>query len=285
MALIYKKVVVIGATSGIGRELARKFVESGSSVVIVGRRKENLDEFVSKYGSDKVSAKVFDVMQLQQVCLSLDEQLRVNTNQSQIPQFASEVLSEHPDVDCVFVNSGIQRPFNFTKIETVDLGIFDQELTTNYSAPVHLTKAFLPHLQKQKAQGQTALVYTTSMLALIPSTRVPNYGASKAALHHFILSLRSQLSNVNGPKVIEIFPPAVQTELHDTKHQPDLKDGHLMGMPLNDYIKETWASFTQGKEQIIVAATQGVFDSFEPKRQEIFHQWSARSDMKKFQRE
>jgi len=67
MALIYKKVVVIGATSGIGREIARKVVEFGSSVIVVGRRKENLDAFVEQYGSDKVSAKVFDVTQLQQV--------------------------------------------------------------------------------------------------------------------------------------------------------------------------------------------------------------------------
>jgi NADP-dependent 3-hydroxy acid dehydrogenase YdfG len=68
MALVYKKVVVIGATSGIGREIAKKVVESGSSVIVVGRRKEKLDEFVSQYGSHNVKAKVFDVMQLQQVC-------------------------------------------------------------------------------------------------------------------------------------------------------------------------------------------------------------------------
>jgi short-subunit dehydrogenase involved in D-alanine esterification of teichoic acids len=199
----------------------------------------------------------------------------------------SEVLSEHPDLDCVFVNSGIQRPFNFKQPETVDLDIFDEELITNYTAPVYLTKALLPHLQKQKAQGPTALVYTTSMIASIPMTRVPNYGASKAALHHFILALRSQLSTVNGPKVVELFPPAVQTELHDTKHQPDLKDGHLMGMPLDEYINETWSTFVQGEEQILVAASKGLFDAFESKRQEIFQQWNDRSEqvMKRFLRD
>ncbi|CRG87058.1 hypothetical protein PISL3812_04073 [Talaromyces islandicus] len=274
MALVYKKVLVIGATSGIGREIARKVVEAGSSVIIVGRRKKNLDEFVNQYGGDKVKAKVFDVIQLKQLSL-------------EIPQFVSEVISEHPDIDCVFINSGIQRPFNFTQSETVDLDIFDQELVTNYTAPVYLTKAFLPHLQKQKSQGPTALVYTTSQLALIPTTRAPNYGASKAALHHFILALRSQLSTVNGPKVVELFPPAVQTELHDTKHQPDLKDGHLMGMPLDEYINETWSMFVQGEEQVVVAASQGIFDAFELKRQEIFHQRNEQAGrfMKRFLRE
>jgi short-subunit dehydrogenase involved in D-alanine esterification of teichoic acids len=59
------------------------------------------------------------------------------------------------------------------------------------------------------------------------------YCATKAALHHLILTLRAQLS-VSNPnvKVIEILPPAVQTELHDAKHQPDIKDGRNFGMPL-----------------------------------------------------
>jgi NADP-dependent 3-hydroxy acid dehydrogenase YdfG len=75
MSLVYKKVLVIGATSGIGREIARKVVEAGSSVIIVGRRKENLDEFVSQYGGDKVTAKAFDVTHLQQVCADRQENI------------------------------------------------------------------------------------------------------------------------------------------------------------------------------------------------------------------
>lgn len=72
-------------------------------------------------------------------------------------------------------------------------------------------------------------------MALVPMTRCPKYGASKAALHHFILTLRSQIKDAPGDvRVFEILPPAVQTELHDPKHQPDLKNGHLIGMPLED---------------------------------------------------
>lgn len=67
MSFPYKKVLIIGATSGIGKALAVKLVENGTQIVIAGRRKENLDEFVQQYGSDKVASKVFDVMQLDQV--------------------------------------------------------------------------------------------------------------------------------------------------------------------------------------------------------------------------
>ncbi|CAG8022040.1 unnamed protein product [Penicillium salamii] len=253
MAFPYKKVLIIGATSGIGKTFADKVIQNGSKLIAAGRRKENLKDITQQYGSDKVSVKVFDVMQLEQ-----------------IPQFASEIIAENPDLDCIFVNSGIQRPFDFSKPETVDVDIFDQELITNYTSAVRLTKAFLPHLQSLDVQ--TAIAFTTSQMALVPMMRCPNYGASKAALHHFILALRTQLQDGRGNvKVLEIYPPAVQTELHDAKHQPDLKDGHLIGMPLQEFVDEVWDRISQGEEQIPVGSAQDIFNAFEIKRQELYH--------------
>jgi short-subunit dehydrogenase involved in D-alanine esterification of teichoic acids len=179
------------------------------------------------------------------------------------------VVADCPNLDCVFINSGIQRPFDFAQPETVDLDIFDQELITNYTSAVRLAKAFIPHLQKR--QSKTAIAFTTSQMALVPMLRCPNYGASKAALHHFILTLRTQLKSGPGNiKVLEIYPPAVQTELHDTKHQPDLKDGHMIGMPLQQFIDETWDKLSNGEDQIPIGSARDVFDAFETKRQEIY---------------
>ncbi|KAB8071868.1 hypothetical protein BDV29DRAFT_192947 [Aspergillus leporis] len=240
MSFPYKKVLVL--------------VENGTQIAIAGQRKENLKAFVQQYGSDKVTSKVFDVINLEA-----------------IPQFATEVISENPDIDCVFVNSGIQRPFDFAKTESVDLDIFDQELITNYTSAVRLAKAFLPHLQKQSTQ--TFIVFATSQMALVPMMRCPNYGASKAALHHFTLALRTQVKDGPGNvKVLEIYPPAVQTELHDAKHPPDLKDGHLIGMPLQEFIDEVRAKLVQGEEQIPVGSAKDTFEAFEVKRQEIYQQ-------------
>ena len=67
MSFPYTKVLVIGATSGIGKALATKLVQNGTQVIIAGRRKENLDEFVKENGSEKVKYKVFDVMNLEAV--------------------------------------------------------------------------------------------------------------------------------------------------------------------------------------------------------------------------
>lgn len=177
----YKEFLVIGATSGIGKALATKLVENGTPVIISGRRKENLDVFVEEHGSDKVKTRVFDIMQLDKVNPNNHKNLERSSliwMITQIPQFAAEVIADNPDLDCIFVNSGIQRPFHFSRPDTIDLDVFNQELITNYTSAVHLTKAFFPHLQAQ--QSQTALAFTTSQLALVPMMRCPNYGASKA---------------------------------------------------------------------------------------------------------
>ena len=67
MPFPYKKVLVIGATSGIGEALAARFVKEGSYVIVVGRRKERLAEFVHKHGNDKASAVPFDITELDKI--------------------------------------------------------------------------------------------------------------------------------------------------------------------------------------------------------------------------
>jgi short-subunit dehydrogenase involved in D-alanine esterification of teichoic acids len=168
----------------------------------------------------------------------------------------------------VFLNSGIQRGFNFAKPETVDMDVVSEEFTTNYLSYLALTKAFLPFLQAKNTES--SLVYTGSALALIPLPVCPNYCASKAALHHFILCLRRQLQG-SQIKVVEILPPAVQTELHDEKHQPHNKNGRLMGMPLDEFTDEAYRGLIEGLDQIPVGMAKKIFEAFETKRQEIFN--------------
>lgn len=63
----YKKVLVIGATSGIGEDLASRLVSEGSTVIVTGRRKDKLEQFVHKHGKDKSSAVPFDITELEKI--------------------------------------------------------------------------------------------------------------------------------------------------------------------------------------------------------------------------
>ena len=67
MPFQYKRVLVIGATSGIGEALASRFVAEGSNVIVVGRRKERLEQFVHKHGKDKSTAVPFDITELDKI--------------------------------------------------------------------------------------------------------------------------------------------------------------------------------------------------------------------------
>lgn len=61
MPLPYKKVVVVGATSGIGAEFAERLVEEDVYVIATGRREDRLKAYLDKVGSSKASTLAFDI--------------------------------------------------------------------------------------------------------------------------------------------------------------------------------------------------------------------------------
>ena len=60
-------------------------------------------------------------------------------------------------------------------------------------------------------------------------------------------------------------------ELHDKKHQPDLKNGESIGMPLTEFTDEAYEGLAAGKEEVTVQQAKQWYDKFEPRRQEVFH--------------
>ncbi|KAF9890681.1 hypothetical protein FE257_005547 [Aspergillus nanangensis] len=230
--------------------MANKMLEHNIQVTAVGRRKERLDAWVRENGADKAHSVVFDI-----------------SNLDDIPQFVTKVTGEYPDIDCVFINAGFQRATDFTSPQTVDLPMYHQIMHVNYTAAVTLANTFLPFLSgKTTATGlilydtPNNLSYCESMLrawkstqsnlAIVPAASMPGYCASKAALNTFAMCLRAQLngdkSNVN---VIEVFPPAVQTELHDYM---GAEKGRQMGMPLEEFTNKAWQGLIKGDDEVYV---------------------------------
>jgi short-subunit dehydrogenase involved in D-alanine esterification of teichoic acids len=127
-----------------------------------------------------------------------------------LPTDTVRIVSKYPNLDCVFLNSGKQSVIHLSKPAEVDLDAFHDEMNTNFSRLVDLSIKFLPHLQQKPFP--TALVITGTNLAIVPAVLMPAYSASKAALNAFVYCLRRQIEGSNT-KIIEIWPPAVQSKL------------------------------------------------------------------------
>ena len=129
MSYPHSCVLLVGATSGIGLAMAERFIAAGSKVIAVGRRRDRLDAFVDKHGSAKAGSIPFDIV-----------------NSAGVPQFVEEATSRYPEIDCVYLNAGRSRGYNFAKPNEVNLDSFRGDIELNFLSFVDLTKAFLPFL-------------------------------------------------------------------------------------------------------------------------------------------
>ncbi|KAI0379430.1 NADP-dependent dehydrogenase-like protein [Hypomontagnella monticulosa] len=242
----YKKVLLIGATSGIGLELAEQLVQKGVYVISVGRRQSRLDSFVSAHGSSKAAGVAFDIAEI-----------------AKIPSFAETVIKQHPDLDCIVLNAGVQYVMDFSKPHTVDMAKIQNEININYIAMVGITHAFMPFFQANSINKEVAFIYTTTSLMSMPYPMVLNYSASKAALHAFIICIREQFKQKPESKIntVELVVPLVQTELHDG--QPGWSPDFNPGMPVKQFVSESIAGFEAKEETVAIGQAKQIFDEFE----------------------
>ncbi|KAK0111229.1 hypothetical protein ONS95_001604 [Cadophora gregata] len=156
-------------------------------------------------------------------------------------------------IDCVFLNAGVQGHYDVSAPETIEFKKFNDEMTTNYTSLVALTFTFLPHLKAKSQAGPASVIFTGRQLAVIPAAILPAYSASKAALNVFTLCLRGSKAAGSEVKIIEIYPPPVQTKIHDYM-TPDI--GCKMGMPLHAFTEQAYAGLVSGSDQIIIGGPE-----------------------------
>jgi uncharacterized oxidoreductase len=201
-------ILITGGGTGIGRALAEALLARGNKVIVTGRREAALKEAAA--ANPGMAFATLDI-----------------TDAAAIQTFAAKVTKDHPALNVVINNAGIM------KVEDLKAGAFDLEtvestITTNLLGPIRLTAALLPHLLAQPA---ATVMTVSSGLAFVPLAATPTYCATKAAIHSWSQSLRSQLAGTSV-EVLELAPPAVAT---------DLMPGHAenpRSMPLADYTAE-----------------------------------------------
>lgn len=224
MKLGSNTVLVTGGASGIGLALAERFLRAGSEVVICGRREEKLREARERLPG--IHTSVCDV--------------ETESGRAALSEWATR---EFPGLNVLVNNAGIQERIELTR--EAEWPLARREIAINLEAPIHLTMLLLPHLMRR---GEAAIVNITSGLAFAPLASVPIYCATKAALHSFTLSLRRRLSGT-GVQVIEILPPAVNTDLGGPGR-------HTFGVPVGELTDAVMPRLERGELEIAYGFAQ-----------------------------
>ncbi|MFE4874561.1 SDR family oxidoreductase [Streptomyces sp. NPDC056682] len=210
MDLSNRTVFIVGGTSGIGRELARRFAAAGSTVAVGGRSAEALaelsDEGIGTFGIDV-------------------------TDGASVARARDAVLDRYPELDTVVTMPGVmlledlRDPAHFEAAQTT--------IDTNLVGTIRVIDAFTPHLVHR---GAGTFITVTSGIAFLPFPPMPTYAASKAAVHAYSEALRAQLDGT-GVGVVELVPPAVATAGQE-KVNPQ-------ALPLDDFATEVMQLLSQ----------------------------------------
>jgi len=192
-------VLITGASSGIGAELARQFAAAGARVALASRDRERLQQVAAECASR--GSETFVVagdVGIEQDCRHIVE--------ATVAQFGQ--------LDVLVNNAGIGSSGLFADV--TDLSIFETLMRVNYLGSVWCTAHALPHLMRTRGR----IVAISSLTGLTGVPKRTAYAATKHAMAGFFDSLRIEVAD-SGVSVTVIYPGFVFSEINQRALSPD----------------------------------------------------------------
>ena len=186
MQLKNARILLTGASGGLGHELASQLSTAGAALLLAGRDERRLNE-VRAALPEEAAVVVADLTSTDGIARTARaaEQFRAN----------------------VLINNAGACAFGL--LENQPWATVEQVLATSLEAPIHLTHALLPWL---RAQPQAAIVNIGSVVGFAPEFGMSIYGATKA----FVLFLSQGMSLELSPKgvyVQAVLPAATRSDI------------------------------------------------------------------------
>lgn len=200
-----RRIILTGASEGIGRALALALARARTRVVLAARDASRLESLARecRAAGGEAHAVPTDV-----------------ANSHDCEWLVGESMRLLGGIDTLVNNAGITMWSRFDALK--DLEVFERLLEVNYLAPVRLTSLALPHLKASKG----LMVAVSSLAGLTGVPERTAYSGSKHALIGFCDSLRIELAG-SGVDVTVVAPDFVVTETHKRAMGPD-------GQPLGE---------------------------------------------------
>ena len=204
--------IVTGAARGIGRAVARRFLDEGWRVGLIDIDGPALDATTSQFDAPARTIAI--------ACDVADPQ--------RLPAAIDAVAARFGRIDALVNNAGIAvfKPLLETRFDE-----WQRVLDVNLSGPFIGTQACVPHML---AAGGGSVVNIASISGLRASTLRVAYGTSKAALIHLTRQQAAELGNV-GIRVNAVAPGPVDTAMALQVHTPDIRADYHDAIPLARY--------------------------------------------------
>ncbi|MBC8754171.1 SDR family NAD(P)-dependent oxidoreductase [Kordia sp. YSTF-M3] len=194
-----KTAFITGATSGIGREIAREFAKHNIRLILCGRRQERLDELQEELSTHtEVHTLNFDVRDKENVAKAVNS----------LPE-------NFKTIDILINNAG--NAHGLDPIQTGSLDDWDAMLDINVKGLLYVSKAIIPQMVERKS-GHILNIGSTAGKEVYPNGNV--YCASKHAVDALNQGMRIDL-NSYGIRVGAINPGLVETEFSDVRFKGD----------------------------------------------------------------
>ena len=208
--LIGKTAIITGASRGIGRGIAKIFVENGCAVAFTfNSNKEAADDLVAELSSEEVKVKGY-------------KSNAANYNDAQ--KLVEEVLVDFGSLDILVNNAGITKDNLLMRMSEED---FDQVIEINLKSIFNMTKAIQRTFLKQR---HGSLIHMSSVVGVKGNAGQSNYAASKAGMIGFSKSVALELGSRNIRSNV-IAPGFIETEMTD-KLSEEVVQGWRDGIPL-----------------------------------------------------
>jgi len=187
---------VTGAASGIGRALAIELAARGCDLALADRDEAGLQAVAAEIGKANTPARKVTIH-------------RVDVSEpGQIADFAQAAVAAHPGLNIVINNAGVALMGSFDEIDQAQM---DWLMNINFWGVVHATRAFLPHLARQR---EAHIVNLSSIFGIVAPPGQTAYAAAKFAVRGFSESLRHELQIAESPiKLSVVHPGGVATNI------------------------------------------------------------------------
>jgi short-subunit dehydrogenase len=223
-----QRVLVTGASSGIGAGLAEEFARRGAVVGICARRRDRLEGVLARCRAHSPDSRMW-VADL--------------TEQPEVEALASAALEELGGIDVLVNNAGIPKR---RRVSDLDPGTVRSVMNINYFSPVTLTLALLPAMLKQ---GSGRIINVSSIAATLSSPGEAAYDASKAAITAFSESMAVELWET-GVKVLVVYPGLVDTELFSIPDNDPVVDSPVTPISVDELVADVFGALERGDPQV-----------------------------------